>query len=147
MKEPDSRRQLVPLFQGAQRTAKSEVDQFRQIGWGNARLRALADERLSQGWWRLLWMPPSLPYHLHGGPYESVDSTTITKQLIFSSWVAAPTAIASLLSYEVQRRIFKGPRRRTPPGWTIGCLRAGPPQCRPWHCSGRNRSLPREPIR
>ena len=114
MKDLDSQRELVPLFQGAQRIAKSEVDQFQRIDWANARMRALADETLSQGWWRLLWMPPSLPYHLHGGPYESVDSTTITKQLIFSSWVAAPTAIASLLSYEVQRRIFQGPRPANP---------------------------------
>ena len=114
MKEPDSRERLEPLFHGAQRIAKSEVDQFQQIDWANARMRALADETLQQGWWRLLWMPPSLPYHLHGGPYESVDSTAITKQLIFSSWVAAPTAIASLLSYEVQRRIFRGPRPANP---------------------------------
>ena len=110
MKEPDSRGRLVPLFQGAQRIAKSDVQQFQPIEWANARMRALADETLSQGWWRLLWMPPSLPYHSPGGPYESVDSTAITKRLIFSSWVAAPTAIASLLSYEVQRLIFRGPK-------------------------------------
>ena len=73
-------------------------------------MRALAAETLEQGWWRLLWMPPSLPYHSLGGPYETVESATITKQLIFSSWVAAPSAIASLLSYEVQRRIFAGAR-------------------------------------
>ena len=32
----------------------------------------------------------------------------MTKQLIFTSWIAAPTAIASLLSYEVQRQIVAG---------------------------------------
>ena len=110
MRDPDNREQLVPLFQGAQRIAKSDVEQFQAIDWANARMRALSAETLQQGLWRLLWMPPSLPYHSHGGPYESVDTTAITKQLIFSSWVAAPTAIASLLSYEVQRRIFQGPR-------------------------------------
>ena len=73
-------------------------------------MRALAAETLEPGWWRLLWMPPSLPYHALGGPYESVDPTTITKRLIFSSWVAAPSAIASLLSYEVERRISEGTR-------------------------------------
>ena len=110
MREPDTRGRLIPLFQGAQRISKSDVQQFHSIEWANARMRALADETLSQGWWRLLWIPPSLPYHSPGGPYESVDSTAITKRLIFSSWVAAPTAIASLLSYDVQRRIFRGPR-------------------------------------
>ena len=108
MKVPEDRARLVPLFEGAQRIAKSDVEQFRPVEWANARMRALATEMLDAGWWRLLWMPPSLPYHRLGGPYESVEPTTITKQLIFSSWVAAPSAIASLLSYEVQRRIFTG---------------------------------------
>ena len=111
MKLPDRREQLVPLFRGAQRIAKSDVEQFQPLEWANARMRALAADTLSQGWWRLLWMPPSLPYHTLGGPYESVDSTVITKQLIFSSWVAAPSAIASLLSYEVQRQIFAGAKQ------------------------------------
>ena len=108
MRVPDLRARLMPLFRGAQRIAKSDVEGFRPLGWANARMRVLAEEALDPGWWRLLWMPPSLPYHSLGGPYESVDSTAITKQLIFSSWVAAPSAIASLLSYEVQRRILAG---------------------------------------
>ena len=105
MKVPDRRARLLPLFGGAQRIAKSDVERFRALEWANPRMRALAEETLEPGWWRLLWMPPSLPYHLLGGPYASVDATAITKQLIFSSWVAAPSAIASLLSYEVERRI------------------------------------------
>ncbi len=108
MEDARGQAKLVPLFQGAQRIVKSDVEQFRPLDWANAPLRSLAEATLSQGWWRLLWMPPSLPYHALGGPYESIDSTAITKHLIFSSWVAAPTAIASLLSYEVQRRIFSG---------------------------------------
>ncbi len=116
MKIPDRREQLMPLFRGAQRIARSDVEQFRQLEWANARMRALAAEVLDPGWWRLLWMPPSLPYHSLGGPYESFDPKAVTKQLIFSSWVSAPSAIASLLSYEVQRRIFAatGHRVNTP---------------------------------
>ena len=112
MKAPDRRASLMPLFRGAQpdrKTQRSAIPAGRvgqctiaSVGRGNPRC---AD------WWRLLWMPPSLPYHRLGGPYESIDSTAITKQLIFSSWVAAPSAIASLLSYEVQRRIFTKARR------------------------------------
>jgi len=108
MKVPERRARLMTHFNAAQRLAKSDVEQFRQVEWANARMRALATEMLDPGWWRLLWMPPSLPYHRLGGPYESVDTTNTTKQLIFSSWVAAPSAIASLLSYEVQRKIFTG---------------------------------------
>ena len=106
MKDPDRRTELIPLFHGAQRISKSDVEQFQPLEWGNARMRALAAETLDRGWWRLLWMPPSLPYHALAGPYASIDPTAITKSLIFSSWVAAPSAIASLLSYEVERQIF-----------------------------------------
>ena len=108
MKDAESRARLVPLFDGAQRIDKANVERFRPLDWANARMRALYGATLKQGWWRLLWMPPSLPYHKPGGPYASVDTTEMTKQLIFSSWVAAPAAIASLLSYEVQRKIFTG---------------------------------------
>ena len=106
MKDPDRRTELMPLLRGAQGIDKSRVENFQEIEWGNARMRALAAETLDQGWWKLLWMPPSLPYHALAGPYASIDPTTITKSLIFSSWVAAPSAIASLLSYEVERQIF-----------------------------------------
>ncbi len=106
MKDPDRRTELMPLFHGAQRISKSDVEQFQPLEWGNARMRALAAETLDQGWWRLLWMPPSLPYHALAGPYASIDPAAITKSLIFSSWVAAPSAIASLLSYEIERQIF-----------------------------------------
>ena len=106
MKDLDRRSRLAPLFEGAQRISKIDVEQFNKLEWGNARMRALAADTLDQGWWKLLWMPPSLPYHALAGPYETVDATAITKSLIFSSWVAAPSAIASLLSYEVERQIF-----------------------------------------
>lgn len=108
MKDAESRARLVPLFQGAQRIDRANVERFQPLDWANARMRALYGATLKQGWWQLLWMPPSLPYYEPGGPYASVDTTETTKQLIFSSWVAAPSAIASLLSYEVQRRIFTG---------------------------------------
>ena len=106
MKDPHRRTELMPLFRGAQRISRLEVEQFQPLEWGNARMRSLAAETLDKGWWRLLWMPPSLPYHALAGPYASIDPTTTTKSLIFSSWVAAPSAIASLLSYEVERQIF-----------------------------------------
>ena len=63
MKDLDRRSRLVPLFEGAQRISKTDVEQFNKLEWGNARMRALAAETLDQGWWKLLWMPPSLRYH------------------------------------------------------------------------------------
>ena len=62
MKIPERRDQLMPQFRGAQRIARSDVEQFRQLDWANARIRALAAEVLDPGSWRLLQMPPSLPY-------------------------------------------------------------------------------------
>lgn len=73
---------------------------------GNARLARFAAETIDEGWWRLLWVPPSMPYLEPGGPYAELagHGARMTKRLVFSSWVAAPTAIASLLSYEADRR-------------------------------------------
>ena len=39
MKVPDRRAQLTPLFRGAQRIAKSDVEQFQPLDWANARRR------------------------------------------------------------------------------------------------------------
>ena len=61
MKNTERRSQLTPLFEGAQRIAKADVEQFQKLDWANARMRALADVLLSQGWWQLLWMPPRFP--------------------------------------------------------------------------------------
>ena len=68
MKEAELRARLVPLFHGAQRIDKANVERFQPLEWGNARMRALYGATLKQGWWRLLWMPPSLPYHLTRRP-------------------------------------------------------------------------------
>lgn len=69
----------------------------------NARLRLLMNEIGDQGLHHLLWMPPSLSYWAPGGAYEQAGQ--VSKQLIFSAWNVVPDALASLLSYEVERRI------------------------------------------
>jgi hypothetical protein len=69
------------------------------VDLGNGKVRALAADTVDRGWWRLLWMPPSLPYFEAAGPYADAGAQNITKRLIFSSWQATPTAIASLISH------------------------------------------------
>ena len=64
--------------------------------------------RSAAGWWQLLWVPPSMPYFTPAGPYADASAQAMTKRLIFSSWSAAPTAIASLLSYEAERQTGRG---------------------------------------
>ncbi len=84
------------------------VERFREIDMGNARLRTLADELRIKGFFRLVWMPPSVAYWQPEGAYERVGS--ISKQLIFSSWNVVPDAIAALVSYEAERHVM--PRKR-----------------------------------
>lgn len=103
--DPERRTELMPLLRSTQRIRKRSVQRFEPIEWGNARLRRLAGDTVGRDWWKLLWVPPSLPYHEPGGVYASESATSVTKRLVFSSWVAAPTAIASLLSYETERQI------------------------------------------
>jgi len=102
---------LLPLLRSTQRIRRRDIQKFKQIDWGNARLRQLAEDTVEKGWWKLLWIPPSLPYYRSSGVFSEFDGQGLTKRLIFSSWVAAPSAIASLLSYEAERSINKSAHR------------------------------------
>jgi hypothetical protein len=80
--------------------------EYQELDPNNARLRALRDETLATGNWKLLWMPPSLPYYRPsvGSVYDGVTSGAgATKTLIFSSWRIVPKAISVLLSYDAER--------------------------------------------
>ncbi|MBS1890791.1 MAG: helicase [Actinobacteria bacterium] len=76
---------------------------YRGVDPQNARLRSLAGQTVERGWWRLLWMAPTLPYHELGGPFADPEARWMTKRLIFSAWTVAPKAIATLLSHEAER--------------------------------------------
>jgi hypothetical protein len=108
---PEGRHELRGLLAATQHLDAAAVERFEPIDPGNARMRRLFADTVEQGWWRLLWMPPSLPYAPPGGPYAEPGIADMTKRLIFSSWAATPTAIASLLSYEATRQIA-GSRER-----------------------------------
>lgn len=79
---------------------------YRRIDPGNARLRTFANDVLKDGAWRLLWLPPALPYYRPAGDYAAEGVSAVTKRLVFSSWQVVPTAVASWLTYEVERRMF-----------------------------------------
>lgn len=99
---------LKPLLDSTHRLETSAFRGYDAIELGNARLRRLAKDTVSQGWWQLLWVPPSMPHYALGSPFAELAG--MTKRLIFSSWNATPTAVAGLLSYEVERRIVEGSR-------------------------------------
>jgi len=84
------------------------VRDYGPVGYANARLRAFAAETIEKDWWQLLWVPPSLPYMAPGGVYAPFADGSVTKRLIFSAWSSVPTSVASLLSYEAERRMIAG---------------------------------------
>ena len=84
----------------------SALAKFDPCDLQNSRLRALVSAVLDRDAWKLLWIPPSLPYYTaFGTPYGDPASSAITKVLVFSNWRFVPRAIAGLLSYETERRI------------------------------------------
>lgn len=73
------------------------LEAYEPIEAGNARMRALLDLAFSDDLGRRLWLPPSRP---NFGP-----QIVASKLLVFSDWQFVPDAIASLVSYEAERRM------------------------------------------
>ena len=79
--------------------------------WGSidpahAKLRELVGELIDEGLWRLLWMPPTLPYWPLEGPFEGKEHAT--KRLLFSAWNMVPDVVSAVLSYEAERLMMGG---------------------------------------
>jgi hypothetical protein len=62
--------------------------------------------------WRLLWMPPTINYYMPAGPFSASELARVTKRLVFSAWHMVPRAVASLVSYEAERRMMRAPHPR-----------------------------------
>ena len=73
---------------------------------GHAKLRELVGELIDEGLWRLLWMPPTLPYWPLEGPFEGKEHAT--KRLLFSAWNVVPDVVSAVLSYEAERLMMGG---------------------------------------
>lgn len=82
---------------------RAQVEAFDELDLGNGHLRALADQTVALGWWKLLWVPPTMPYLEPGPIFAPLSEGSVTKQVLFSAWTGVPTAIAALLSYEADR--------------------------------------------
>jgi hypothetical protein len=81
--------------------SRRNIRRFKEVAPANPRLRLMVEEMRRRGLWKMLWMPPSLPYWRPEGCYD--NGQDVSKTLLFSAWNVAPDAIASLLSYEVER--------------------------------------------
>jgi hypothetical protein len=84
-----------------------EINSYKKIDPANAKLRTLLGQTVERGAWKLLWIPPSLPYYqVTDGPYVEAPLTNFSKALVFSSWQAVPKVIATLCSYEAEREMM-----------------------------------------
>lgn len=97
--------ELQSMLARTTRITSEMVEAGEHIDLGSGYLRQLAAETVDAGWWRMLWLPPSMPYLKHGEVYRPLAEQTPTKHLIFSSLTAVPAAISTLLSYEANRRV------------------------------------------
>ena len=78
------------------------VEDRREIGCGNGRMRELLSGLEDGHLYELLWLPPSLPLYTLGSDFEKARSST--KRLVFSSWTMVPRAIAAMASYTAERQ-------------------------------------------
>ena len=85
---------------------KDKFEGYEALDPANPRMRVLFEDTVDKGMWQLLWMPPSMPYIEPDGAYQDKDS--LTKALVFSSWSAVPDAVASICSYEAERKMIAG---------------------------------------
>jgi len=84
------------------------VSGYQPLRAPNGRIRALVDDVFETGAWRLAWLPPALPYHRGSSEFDAPAARAFTKRLVFSSWAVVPKAVATLLSYEAERRLWVG---------------------------------------
>lgn len=94
---------VAALLGSTRSLAADALVRFEPLDLGNGHLRALAAETLDRGWWKLLWVPPTMPYLEPGPLYAPLSDASVTKHVLFSAWTGVPTAIAALLSYEADR--------------------------------------------
>ena len=84
---------------------RSDIEQWKKIDPGNAKIRDLMSEFFDCGWEKLLWVPPTVPYWRLEGPFKDMENQT--KALLFSAWNVVPDVVSGLLSYEAERRMVQ----------------------------------------
>ena len=108
-KAPDQAPDLAALLKKSQAEllSRERLLTYDAVDPGGPRMRELAGDVIDTEAWRLLWIPPSMPYHELGGAYARPELNGFTKRLVFSSWQAVPRAAAGLLSYLAERRLTR----------------------------------------
>ena len=106
-------RQIRPLLEsGKGLVSWEDFVRYERLDPQNARLRSLLASTVDRGAWKLLWIPPSMPYYGAAAPFSDPELASFTKRLVFSAWTVVPKVVASLASYEAERKmVTSGPRR------------------------------------
>lgn len=100
---------------GSPRLSANRLYSPAKDGWGSAKLRRLhkiADPDALA----LPWLPPSIPWWKLSGPWKNGHPG---KMLVFSRFRATPTAIASLTSLEVERRLLGRSAKSYQKAWRL----------------------------
>lgn len=106
LKVPSDDLRSTLLSAKGQLLTEEKLEGYQALDPANPRLRVLIKDTIDKEMWKLLWMPPSMPYIRPKGVYS--DISNLTKALVFSSWNAVPDAIASICSYEAERKMIDG---------------------------------------
>lgn len=92
-----------------------QVRRYEELAPPHPRMRALFSE-VAGPMVGLPWLPPSLPWWPLGGSFkDAVDSAPaggLSKTLLFSRFRAVPRAVASLISFDSERRVYAEARSR-----------------------------------
>ena len=81
---------------------KSVIDKYEKVSSNNARLEHVMQKVFTKNAELLLWVPPSKPYYTPQGKFKDIEN--FSKILIFSAWEMVPRMLASMISYEAERK-------------------------------------------
>ena len=84
---------------------KKKIEEYKKIDPVNSRLKKLISKNIDNEGWKLIWMPPSLPYYRSTNIYKDENVENFSKDLVFSSWKVVPRMIASMISYAAERKM------------------------------------------
>lgn len=110
---PDGSARLFDTLKQAGVTllTREMIENYRRIDPANGKLRLLMANTLNTADWKLLWVPPSLPYYRPANVYAGFPG--YTKSLVFSSWQVVPKVISMICSYEAERWMVLKPGIKT----------------------------------
>ncbi len=108
LREANEDRELAPAIaailaaSGSCTLSQRKVKALTRVEARQSRLRALERDCVENGAWRMLWIPPSLPYYRLASAFAGAGIGKLTKRLIFSAWRMVPRSVSTLLSHRVE---------------------------------------------